>query len=156
METVQNISDYIIYRLKSEGNQSLSFLKLQKLLFYTQAWHLAFTGDPLFDEKFQAWIHGPVSRQIFDNYKNSKYMYSEMTLKDIISERYKSIKPEIKVHVDSVLDSYASFSSSELETMTHQEEPWLSAREGFDEYQRCEVEISEDLMRKYYGARLQA
>lgn len=78
-----------------------------------------------------------------------------MAVTDIISENYKDLEKNVKSHVDNVLDSYASFTSSKLEIMTHQEDPWLKAREGYNEYQRCEVEISETIILEYYGARLQ-
>ncbi|WP_100377045.1 Panacea domain-containing protein [Chryseobacterium geocarposphaerae] len=157
MAKVQNIldvSDYIIFRTKSEGEGFLSFLKLQKLLYYTQAWYLAFNNDKLFDSNFQAWIHGPVNRLLFDTYKQYKFMYSDMLISDIQGDGYKELSDDIKLHIDNVLDAYAGFSSSELERMTHEEDPWIDARKGFSDYERCEVIISDDIMKNYYAARI--
>lgn len=154
MENVVNISDYIIFRLKSEGDNFLNFLKLQKLLYYTQAWNLALKKDRLFDSDFQAWIHGPVNRQVFDIYKDEKYLYSEINLDDIQSDEFKNLPEEVKFHVDQVLDVYAGFSSTELERMTHEEEPWIKARNGYSDFQRCEETIDNNIMRDYYAARI--
>jgi uncharacterized phage-associated protein len=155
MATINQISDYVIFRCKAEGNSDLSALKLQKLLYYIQAWHLAFYGAKAFDGGFQAWIHGPVNRDIYDLYKDTKYLYSEMTISDVKdADVINKIEEPLKVHVDTILDSYASFSATQLEIMTHQEDPWIEARKGCQPNQRCENVISEATMQKYYAARL--
>ena len=70
MITINEVCDYIIFRLKSEGKGSLNHLKLQKLLYYVQAWHLAFYGETFsLMENFKAWIHGPVNRTIYNRFK---------------------------------------------------------------------------------------
>jgi uncharacterized phage-associated protein len=155
MASINQISDYVIFRCKAEGNSDLSALKLQKLLYYIQAWHLAFYGTKAFDGDFQAWIHGPVNRDIYDLYKDTKYLYSEMTINDVKdADVINKIEDSLKIHVDTILDSYASFSATQLEIMTHQEEPWIEARQGYQANQRCENIISEASMQKYYAARL--
>ena len=40
--------------------ESMTHLKLQKLCYYAQAWYLTIYGQRLFNEEFQAWLHGPV------------------------------------------------------------------------------------------------
>jgi uncharacterized phage-associated protein len=56
------ISDTIIALATERGDRQITNLKLQKLLYYTQAWYLAFTGQPLFSESIEAWVHGPFPR----------------------------------------------------------------------------------------------
>ena len=157
MVTIQQISDYVIFKSKFEGNSDLSNLKLQKLLYYIQAWHLAFNeGQPLFKENFEAWIHGPVNREIYNLYKDTKYLYSEMGLEDMQEPNIDAIlSNDIKNHVNNILDSYAKFTATELEIMTHQETPWLEARSGVPTNERCNNEIKNDTMHRYYAARLQ-
>ena len=156
MATIIQISDYVIFRCKIEGETDLSALKHQKLLYYIQAWHLAFDGTPAFDADFQAWIHGPVNKEIYALYKNKKYLYSELDLDDVfdkdISEK---LSDDIKGHVDNILDAYAKFSATQLEIMTHQEEPWIEARKGYLPNMRCENVIKNETMQRYYAARLQ-
>lgn len=155
MVNIHQISDYVIFRCKSEGNTDLSVLKHQKLLYYIQAWYLAFHNIPLFSNNFQAWIHGPVNREIYDRYKESKYLYSEMNIEDINDKDVlNKLSKDIKLHVDSVLDAYAGFSAIQLEIMTHQEDPWIEARKGYETNERCEEVIKDTTMKDYYSARL--
>lgn len=155
MVSVTTISDYVIFKCKEQGNASLSVLKHQKILYYVQAWHLAFEGVPAFDGKFQAWIHGPVNREIYNTYKDKKYIYSDLSIKDIQDEKfYEKINTDLRTHIDTIIESYSKFTATELELMTHEEEPWIKAREGYSPNARCEVNIDEELMRKYYSDRL--
>ncbi len=156
MASIKNVSDFIIQTLNSDGNESdLSALKLQKLLYYTQAWHLAFYDKPLFEGKFEAWIHGPVNREIYDLYKGTKYAYSTIGLSDVFDqESVNKLSKEEILHIQSVLDSYAKFTPSQLEYMSHSEAPWIEARGGISSFKRCENVINEDLMRDFYKSRL--
>jgi uncharacterized phage-associated protein len=130
-------------------------LKLQKLLYYVQAWHLAFYQKPLFDGKFQAWIHGPVNREIYDRFKENKLLYSTVDCDDLLDRNInETIDEKTQEHINNILESYARFSGTELEIMTHREDPWLEARKGFSPMERCENEISEQTMKSYYSNRL--
>ncbi|MFK7796506.1 MAG: Panacea domain-containing protein [Aureispira sp.] len=153
---INDICDYIITKIKSEGSDvSLSNLKLQKLLYYTQAWFLAFEGNPLFEGKFEAWIHGPVNRQIFNRFKSSKMLYSQIEINDRLNDNpLNCLSTEIQAHVESTLEAYAKFTGPQLEYMTHTEEPWFEARKGYSPSQSCSSEISEGTMERYYKARL--
>lgn len=151
---LHDVCDYIILRVCSAGS-AMNELKLQKLLYYVQAWHLAIFKTRLFDERFQAWVHGPVSRTIYDRFGATKSLYSAVELCDVRTDFVcENLSPEAREHIDSVLETYAAFSGSQLEQLTHNEEPWVRARKGYRESQRCEVEIDEDLMRDFYGQRL--
>ena len=156
MATIFDVSDYVIFRCKSEGDTDLSTLKHQKLLYYIQAWHLAFfEGEKAFDGDFQAWIHGPVNREIYAFYKDSKYLYSELEIVDIKDINSINLLDEgLKMHIDSILDSYAKYTATQLEIMTHEEQPWIEARGGIAPNERCENIISDIAMQKYYSARL--
>jgi uncharacterized phage-associated protein len=155
MPSIHTVCDYTIFRLKAEDEFVCNNLKLQKLLYYIQAWHLAFHDKRLFDGDFQAWIHGPVNREIYDRFKNTKGLYSEITVYDIADEFFGDKMTEFeKKHIDSVLEVYAGLPSFELEKMTHNEDPWIAARAGYKPTERCERAISNDLMRDYYRARL--
>ena len=64
----QNIADHFL-AVANECGSFISNLKLQKLLYYAQAWHLAIYDTRLFPERFQAWVHGPVIPEIYHRYK---------------------------------------------------------------------------------------
>jgi uncharacterized phage-associated protein len=146
-----DVCDYIILKVKEAGS-GLSLLKLHKLLYYTQAWFLAFHGRPLFDGKFQAWVHGPVNRELYDRFKETKSLYSEIRTSNM-REGFDpdSLPPDERAHVDNVLGVYARYSGTQLEGTTHREVPWVKAREGYRSSQRCEIEIDEGLMARYYA-----
>ena len=153
--TLNDVSDYITLKVMDAG-VGMNLLKLQKLVYYSQAWHLAIKGRPLFDGKFQAWVHGPVSRQLYDRFSATKSLYSPMLTTDIRSDfDPNDLSSEDRAHLDAVLEVYAQFTGSQLEEMTHQEDPWNEARKGFAPSQRCEVDIDEEVMKRYYGARLE-
>eukprot|EP01035_Chromulina_nebulosa_P003721 gene3721-5070_t len=118
-----------------------------KLLYYVQAWHLAFYLKPLFKSSFQAWIHGPVNRTIFDRFKDTKSLYSDIFLSDVKTPIDQiELTEDAKGHINNVLETYAVFTSTQLEEMTHNEDPWINARANKRPTERCEDEISEDLM----------
>jgi uncharacterized phage-associated protein len=152
--TINSACDYIVLKVKRAG-ESLNLLKLQKLLYYAQAWHLAFHGEPLFVGKFQAWIHGPVNREIYDRFVGNKSLYSEVSEEDIgAGFDFDAVTEEQRNHIDRVLEVYAKFRGSQLEDMSHREDPWIEARQGYRPTERCEKEIDEESMRRYYANRV--
>jgi uncharacterized phage-associated protein len=152
--SIDEACDYIIMQT-AEAGESLNLLKLQKLLYYVQAWHLAFYGKAMFSGKFQAWIHGPVNRYIYDRFVTTKSLYSDVDESDISGEfDPERLSRKERQHIDTILEAYAGFTGSQLEEMTHSEKPWKLARQGCRPSQRCEVEIDQRIMQEYYSSRL--
>ena len=151
---INDACDYVIERL-SEAREHMNVLKLQKLMYYVQAWSLAFYGQPLFQGKFQAWVHGPVNRLLYDRFVATKSLYSDITQEDVRTVFDGSRIPEdARSHIESVLEVYAGYTGSQLEDMTHREDPWMKARVGLRQTDRCEIEIEESLMASYYRDRV--
>ena len=136
--------------------RKMSHLKLQKLLFYVDAYHLAYFGKQLVEDEFEAWAHGPVSRVLYNKLRDKSVLYKEIqyvveegeidpleTVPSIINESQLEI-------VDTVLDTFGDMTGTQLEALTHSEEPWISAREGFQEGDRCTEKISKELTKVYY------
>ncbi len=149
---VNLIADYIIIRLNSDEKLNLINLKLQKLLYYVQAWSLGINQERFLKCDFEAWAHGPVSRVLYDRFKCTKNLYSFIYITDIIKEDPETmiLKEDIDF-INFILDNYAGFSGAELESMTHEETPWIEARKGFAPMQACNNVISETTMQNYYG-----
>lgn len=148
--TIDDVADYIIVKL-SVAETPVSFLKLQKLVYYVQAWHLALKDQPMFNGKFQAWVHGPVSRKLYDRFSGKHMMYDLLDEGDLQQGfEIESLPLAVRMHVDEILEAYAGFSGSQLEVMTHSEEPWIKARGTLKASQRCENEIDEGIMASYY------
>lgn len=100
-------------------NQNLTDIQIQKLTYYAYAWYqIKHNGNKLFDEKPQAWIHGPVFRSLYDAMKRNDFYKEELTI-DL---------GDIKDFLDLIYNVYGKYSGNELEAMTHSEIPWIRAR----------------------------
>lgn len=147
---IDDVCDYVIQRMAS-AEDDLSLLKLQKLLFYIQAWYLALKGVPLFAGRFQAWVHGPVSREIYDRFSRSKMLYSSLDSDDVRDNFDASVLPAaVRTHIKDVLDVYGKYTGNQLEELSHSEKPWKAARGNCKPSERCETEIDEKIMAKFY------
>lgn len=152
---IHDVTDFIISRLV-DGGGYLNQLKLQKLLYYTQAWHLAHFSTPLFIGRFQAWVHGPVNREIFNRFRSTKMLYSEVGREDIIDgfNSEQSLPEDTQEFIEVILETYGPLTGDQLETLTHHEDPWILARKRCRPDEYCENEIDESVMTQYYRARL--
>lgn len=153
MSTIDDIVDYIIIQVKLEDkNASLINLKLQKLLYYIQAWSYAILEKPMFEGEFQAWVHGPVNRYIYDRFAPTKNLYSEINLDDCLNKNVQ-LSDKDKEFVDFILCNYLKYSGAELERLSHSEEPWIATRGDLGVNERCEKVISPKLMKDFYEKR---
>ncbi|GBE30717.1 hypothetical protein BMS3Bbin04_01753 [bacterium BMS3Bbin04] len=140
-----SVAEYILWKLGEYGDV-VTNLKLQKLLYYTQAWYLALNdGKPLFTAQFQAWVHGPVHPSTYHHYK--KHGRNPLPVPE-----YEPILPtRAKDQIDVILDVFAKYTGWELEYMTHHEDPWRDAREGLGALDRSTQVIPDEAMWKYYS-----
>ena len=136
------IANYII----SKNESSIMHFKVQKLLYYIQAWSLSILDKPLFDADFEAWVHGPVCKKIYDRFGS---LYSFIS-KEENTETKKIIHKRDIEFIDYVLNNYMSFSDIELEYLIKQETPWKKTREGFGLMDKCDKIIPKDLIKKFY------
>lgn len=156
MNNVHDVVDYITLKL-DEAKSGLNTLKLQKLAYYTQAWHLALKNEPLFEGRFQAWVHGPVNRAVYDRFSKTHMMFDLVRVGDMRPEfDLEKLSVDIRKHIDEVLEAYAHLSGPQLEQMTHDEAPWIVARDGLKASERCETELDEKLMATFYRKMLES
>ncbi len=141
--TAETIADYILCRLRDKG-EPISHLKLQKLLFYVQAWHLALYEEPLFADRFEAWIHGPVVRKLYTKFKD----FSWKPITDI--SECPDVPSDVKDHIHEVLNVYGDFSAEDLEYMVHRERPWIVARGDLHPLEPSTTPIDENEMMTFY------
>lgn len=66
------VANFFVSRFQQAGDP-LTNMKLQKLLYYAQGWHLALKGDALFDERIEAWPHGPVVPPVYGTFKHYRW-----------------------------------------------------------------------------------
>src|SRR5258708_10309168 len=53
------VANYFLEKSWEEG-KSVDPLKIQKLVYFANGWHLGLYGSPLIDEEVRAWTYGPV------------------------------------------------------------------------------------------------
>ncbi|KGE20685.1 Panacea domain-containing protein [Paenibacillus wynnii] len=139
---------YFLSKVDEEEGVLITHLKLQKIVYYAQAWYLAIYGRRLFEDKqFEAWAHGPVNPELFQVYRG--YGYQPIPFpEDFDPTDYSRGE---KDYLDQIWSLYGRFDAKYLEALTHKEEPWLSTRGDLPEGARCDTPISDDLMTEYYG-----
>lgn len=142
--TADQISDFLLSECRERG-EVLTNLKLQKLLYYAQAWHLALFDKPIFEEDFQAWVHGPVSPSQYKRFKDYKWM---PILEEGITRP--NLSADLEKHLMEIIDSFGTESATALELMTHSERPWLDARGDLPHDANSEAIISKEAMQTYY------
>lgn len=126
------------------GGELLTNLKLQKLLYYQQGYHLAFFGTPLFEESVESWMYGPVVPCVYDEY--SKYGSASLPVTtDAIT-----LTEDEECLFNEVFDAYREFSAIGLMNKTHAERPWIDAVP----HDRGAV-ISQDSMKAYFMTQIQ-
>lgn len=135
----------VILRLFDRSSGDLiTPLYLQKLLYYVQAWALVLNGAPLFNEDFEAWAHGPVVPEVYAEYKGYGF--------DPIPEpvKWRPVDRDTLDHISTILKAYSQYSAKQLEAFTHDEDPWISARNGCAPGERCRNIITKESMRDFY------
>ena len=117
MATVHDVAAAVMERLGST-----TAMKLEKLVYYCQCWHLARCGSVLFSEPIEAWREGPVVPAL---YKQHRRQYTVETWPHGSSANLTAEQTEV---IAWVTEEYGSFSAIELSRMTHNELPWRAAR----------------------------
>lgn len=150
MTTAAKITDYLIDKGIKEGDP-VTNKRLQKLLYYIQAWHLVFNKEPLFEDKIEAWIHGPAIRSVYEEYKS--YIANPI---DRVSNANiaQELGSDVTGFVDRIVKAYSKYDTATLEYMTHAEDPWQKARKGLEVNASSNNEITHESMREYYAERL--
>jgi uncharacterized phage-associated protein len=146
-----DVSKYFLYinTLDSYKKGDLTNKKLQKLLYYTQAWSLVFRNKPLFKEKIEAWIHGPAIPSVYAHYKHYGRLKIDFDENDI-EPLLKKFDKEEKELIDLIWNVYGEKDANYLECLTHSEDPWNFARRDISVLDPSNKEITHDSMKKYY------
>ncbi|HEV3156606.1 MAG TPA: type II toxin-antitoxin system antitoxin SocA domain-containing protein [Candidatus Baltobacteraceae bacterium] len=138
-----NVLDVAEYILKNRG--SMPAMKLQKLVYYAQAWSLVWDERPLFLSELEAWADGPVSPEV---YKTHRGNFTVTTVDGDAS----SLDADARKTVDAVLDFYGGKSSQWLSDLTHTEQPWLDARGSLSPGARSNKTITKESMKTFYSS----
>ena len=146
MYTIYQIAKWFLLK-----NPEMSSKKLQKLCWYAYSWYIALNSDPE-DFEFEklinvsgaeAWVHGPVFRDLYTDFRYNDYFYTNQANIEEISE-------ETSNFLERIWNVYGSFSGEQLEEMTHNEAPWINARKGLDKFESSNNLINDaDIFEEY-------
>ncbi|QBR84715.1 DUF4065 domain-containing protein [Legionella israelensis] len=122
MNTVYQVADYFLDKASKEEDDSeiISNLKLQKLVYYAQGFHLAMYDKPLFKEQLEAWTHGPVSPDLY----HSKKQHKNGAVDPNPNFDNSVFTKEQQELLDEIYEVYGQFSAWKLRNLTHEEDPW--------------------------------
>ncbi len=119
-----DVARYFLAKADPEIGDIISNLKLQKLCYYAQGFHLALRGQPFFPEPIEAWQHGPVVPELYHAYK--QYGGGAIPVPtDVDSSCFDQEQREL---LDEVYSVYGQYSAWKLRNMTHEEPPWRDAQ----------------------------
>lgn len=136
MASAFDVAQYIINR-----HGPVTSMKLQKLVYYSQAWSTVWNDDVLFDDRIEAWDNGPVVRQLWEaNRGQFRVTHIQGANPAAINEHQSDV-------INRVLEFYGDKDAQWLSDLTHLEAPW---REAFNIGRN--TEITPEALSKYYGA----
>mgnify|MGYP003370017605 FL=1 len=144
MCSIVDVADYIL-----EKYGTMTTMKLQKLAFYSQARALVVNGMPLFDEDFEAWANGPVSPALYALHKG-RFLVHPGDL-GCAGGKDDPLGPDTAAAVDGACGFLSTLSGNQLSQMTHAEDPWIHARKGRSDGDRCRTVIAKESMKDYYS-----
>lgn len=141
MATALDVAQYIVAKFGS-----LTALKLQKLVYYSQAWHYTWEERVLFDDPIQAWVNGPVTPNLYEKHQGSFLVDQSFAFGEI------GVLDEGEVEsIDAIIDSYGKLSGQALSSLTHSEEPWKEARGNLLPHEQSQAIISIESMFRFYS-----
>ena len=146
----QDVGRYFLYLAKQKG-KPITNKKLQKLVYYAQAWSLVLNNKKLFSEPIEAWVHWPAVRSLYLQYKK----FGFEPIKEEIKADTLNISGKTKELLDTVWNAYGKLDAGYLEMLTHSEEPWREAREGLQSSESSGNEISLRTMKSYYSKKME-
>lgn len=143
MATVYDVASHIL-----EQAGPMTAMKLQKLVYYSHAWHLVWESKPLFTSSIEAWANGPVVPDLYNEHRG------QFRVEKIALNRAPELRPEEISTIEAVIGHYGEKTPFELSELTHREDPWKMAREGLAAGQRSNNVISNSSMVEYYESLL--
>ena len=128
--------------------EDITPLALQKLLYYVQGFYYAFTNRFIFEENCEAWVHGPIFRDIYFKYR--EYRFDSISVYCFADDLNLTVSE--KAIIDSVIKNLSCYSGKILESFTHAEIPWLTARGDLPETASTDRKIDKKLIGDYFTA----
>ena len=145
---ITDVADWFLLK----GNMSNK--KIQKLCYYAEAWSLTLLDQDIADHsEFEAWVHGPVNRTLYQIYDGYGWNLLTITNYEEVKSRLELLfSPEQVEVLEAVWDTYGEYGADQLEALTHTERPWLEQRTGLGKFESSHNVISSNTMKEYYNS----
>ncbi|MFB0873338.1 MULTISPECIES: Panacea domain-containing protein [unclassified Sphingobium] len=129
--TPQHIANYFLAKAEEDG-RPLTPLKLIKLVYIAYGWVLGLLGTRLFEERIEAWKHGPVIPSIYHEFKHfgggaitDDAVWYDLDTGDCRRPTIDSSDRDLQIILDKVWAAYKRFSGWALRQKTHEVgTPW--------------------------------
>lgn len=157
MKNVVSVALAVMDRLEQNkattGVPTINTMQLQKLVYYCQAYNLAWTGRALFRENVEAWRHGPVVRELWLLHQREISMTPD-ELRDAAvakGQTVEQLEPDEQLVVDEICRVFGGMTGWQLRNRTHEEDPWKNSFDPEDPFPNQVIPIA--AMENYYKAR---
>lgn len=120
MEKIVDVAQYVYKYYLKETDEKIDEMKLQKLLYFVQRESYALLGKPMFNEDFEGWIHGPVSKEVRSCYDKDHGMVCNIH----------SLSEDDAYIARNVVEEYGHYDSWYLRNLSHEEISWKNSRIG--------------------------
>lgn len=124
MPTALDVANFFLSKTREDIGDSITHLKLQKLVYYAQGIYLAMKGVPLFEDHIEAWDHGPVVPTLYRNFR--EYGSNPIPGTDANEAEMPFDESQIEI-LNEVYKAYGQYSAWKLRAMTHDEPTWKNA-----------------------------
>jgi uncharacterized phage-associated protein len=138
--TALDVAGYFLAQKDEDAGELISNLKIQKLLYYAQGYHLAIYNKPLFHDDIEAWTHGPVVPEVYHRFKS----FGDGDIPRPESLNFDKFDAQTREFLDEIYNVMGQFSAWKLRNMTHREPPWR------DTFESGEKIISHKALRDYF------
>ena len=135
MMPVHDVAKAFLLLEKQNEGDGLTNMKLQKLVYYAQGFFLAINDQPLFQERIEAWTHGPVVPDLYHSYKG----FGNGAIMPPDDFDVSAIGAEESSLIEEVYEVLGQFSAWRLRNMTHEEPPWRDHEEYAEEIPQPEL-----------------
>ena len=145
---INQVANYFLQRTDVSAGDVLTHLKLQKLCYFAQVCNLVNGRGALFEDRFQAWSHGPVALKLWQRFR--KFTWKAIDAGNCGSLATSALSDDDKTILDAVWSRLGHWMARDLEYWTHQHAPWKHARGKARLGEHCTAEISLAALKKFY------
>lgn len=152
IESLFSVSDKMlrVIAYTFEKLEEVTPLMLQKLLYFIQGVYFALYGRPIFEEDCRAWVHGPVYPEVYELFRDFKYNPIDDARFALLEGTADALTDDEKRVIDLIVNTFGMYGGKILEKITHNEDPWMEARKGYEGSIHSSELLPKEQIMKYY------